>query len=184
MLTVPRVDPPAGEAPVVQFDLTQISRAEGRIEEIAGITPGKAPELLATFNSAYAKSARVMAGVQMERVRAQRALERLKSDITLNRVPALLEEKKLKTSVDLREAVIALDPEYQRLQEQCDHLDAIYELMKGKTRALDMAMSSVKRLLGENAFNWKRPGTSAGNEDRPSLPAASSNGFGKANIGR
>lgn len=183
-LTVPRGL--KGLAPLM-FDLTQVFIAEARISEVAALTPTKAPELLATFNTAYLECARNIAMLEAELTMAKRAADKVRSVVVLERAPAKLLQLGLVTSrnpagsEDLRKAVLDGDVEYQDALSLTDQIECNLELFRGKQKGLEMAYTSVKKLVGEQTFNFGRV-VNGGNEGNAGVGSVV--GMGRPNYGR
>lgn len=158
-ITVPRS---GGNASPVTLDLTGICKAECRIMEVAVVTPQKAPELLATFNSACLELSRFVTFLESEHIYATRAAARIKGTILLDKVPTILKEKGLSNpkspagSEDMRNAILDVDEEYQAALDRVYEMSCYMSLLKGKLKNIEMAYSSVKKILGEGAFNYKQ----------------------------
>lgn len=185
VFVVSRADRKPTEAENLVLDLRIVDKAEARTADIATLTPAKAPELLATFLKALTAAGKALAAVQYERARTERKLDRIRADLLIDQVPQILKDQGLSTpksplgSEDIRQAIIERDPNYQAAVDALDRIIALHELVKGKVRVMDSALSGVKRLLGENAYNWSgRSGVHAGNEDKPA------EGFGRPNLGK
>lgn len=180
-IVVPRGVP--GLAPVT-IDITVLVRAEARIVEVAAVTPVKAPELLATFNIAFLEASKFIALVEQELVQAKRFADKRRSVVILDVVPQVLATKGLATaknpmgSEDLRRAILDGDEEYQKCLDRVNVIECYLELLKGKQKGIEMAYTSVKKLLGEQAFNFgNNHNLSAGGED--GATAGQKVGFGK-----
>lgn len=172
IITIPRGV--TGLAPL-EIDLTNVYRAEGRIPEVAFVTPQKAPELLAVFIDAYASLAKHIVAVDFERSQAERAANKLRAIILLDKVPTILKDKGLTSarspsgSEDLRKAILDSDEEYTSALDKIDQLNALVELIKGKSRSVEMAYTSVKKIIGENAYNFRNTNLS-GPAESPKPP--------------
>lgn len=157
-LTVPRGIP--GLAPL-QIDLQSVYKAESRIPEVAFVTPQKAPELLATFIEAYQLLNQSIVSLDFERSQAERASNRVRATILIDKMPEIIAKKGLATSrspagsEDIRKAVLDLDPEYTSSLDKIDALHAAVELLKGKMKSIEMAYTSVKKIIGEGAYNFR-----------------------------
>lgn len=147
-----------GTDPII-IDLTEVYPVEARLHEVAIVTKTKAPELLSTFNRAYAAVFQQRALLEMEKNTAKREAEKLRAIIILDKVPQILQEKKLATakspagSEDLRQAILALDPEYQEALERVEQITCVIELLTGKLKALENGFTSVKKIMTDDAFN-------------------------------
>src|SRR6266545_4091737 len=120
-LMVPVVPSNAGAE--LQIPLQRILTAERRAEEIAMITPGKAPELLTVFNRAYLDASDAFSKLRYERDRAEDERSKIKAEILLDKVPDLLKAKGIGSSADVRQAIIDLDPGYQAASERVSFIE-------------------------------------------------------------
>lgn len=158
--------------PPLSVSVSTLYRAEGRIHEVAYVTVGKAPELLACLNEAWAEAAKALALVEREHVLAKRESDRIRSVVLMDRVQDVLRAKGLATaknvvgSADLRQAVLDADEEYRTALDRVTTIKCFYELIKGKQKAVEMAFTSVKKIVGEGTSHWMgRQSMSAGNEN-------------------
>ncbi|CAB4127291.1 hypothetical protein UFOVP75_123 [uncultured Caudovirales phage] len=157
-LVVPAGNP---EKPVLKMAVDYIRRAESRIGEIASMTPLKAPELLATFNQAWMDATRFATMLEAQKVEAQRNVDKVRSVILIDKIPGILLAKNLATpkspmgSEDVRNAIIDVDVDYNAAIDRYNTIVCYLDLMKGKAKGLEMAYTSVKRILGEHSFNYK-----------------------------
>jgi hypothetical protein len=181
---VPRGNP--GLQPL-QLNMQSVNSAEERIGEIAYMTAQKAPELLSVFNRAFLDLTRMLAWLDMEASSAARHVNLRKSELLLDEAPRILLEKGMATSKDLRDAIVDKDARYQELLERQSTIKAYRTLLDGKKEGIEMAYTSVKKILGERPMGGSsypvathtpaqreadvQPGQ---NENRPT------GGFGKA----
>jgi hypothetical protein len=178
--------PRVGSQPLC-IDLSKVYSIEARIEEVAFVTPTKAPELLARFNEGYLFLHKQICLLEYELVQATREANKIRSIVLLDRVPVILEQKGLggknrAGSEDLRNAILDGDEEYQSARETVEQVSCIIELLKGKLKAFEMAYTSVKKLLGEGAFNMlsRNPGTGTNPDTKVGQVDRPVQGFGKA----
>ena len=129
-----------------------IMRAEMRGDEIAFVTPEKAPELLATFNRAYLDASQFFATLKLEQNRAEDAVNKARAVALIDKVPVLIKEKGLTSSADVRQALVEQDADYQAAKERLDMISAMLEYMKGKMKYLENAFTSVKKIM--DTGNW------------------------------
>lgn len=180
-MLVPRALP--GLTPLA-IDLTEVIRAESRIHEIATLSAGKAPELLAAFNLAYIEASRAIALLEQELSQAKRRCDQVRAMVILDRVPRVLAERGLASSKspmgseDLRRAVLDMDPDYQQAAQLVADIDGSVEVVRSKLRGIEMAYNSVKKLLSDQTFSFIGS-LSAGNEGNATIGQVV-NGFGKA----
>lgn len=135
------------------LDLGDILIAEQRQNEVASVTPIKAPELLALFNAAWRDVDRMVKQLTAAKIVAEREIVKRQSTMLLEEVSNVLKAKGVDSTKDTRDAVIALDPTIQARQERADQIVAACEYLKGKLKSFENAFSSVKKIMGEDAYN-------------------------------
>jgi len=140
--------PVSSRAEPMEIDLKSILLAEIRQDEVATVTPGKSPELLAAFNRSWRELHALYTQLTVEKNNAVKLVEQRRALLILEEVPKLLDAKGLKSNDANREAVIILDEEFQRRQDVADQIEAVLEYIKGKMKSFDNAFSSVKKILG------------------------------------
>ncbi|NDD84296.1 hypothetical protein EBZ38_08505 [bacterium] len=132
------------------IDLTLIHEVEQRIQEVAFVTSQKAPELMARFNEAFLVLTEYLPKVDYQKLVAQREADKRKSVVLLDEATKILKEKGLSSSADLRKAVLDSDEQYQELCDRVHQISCIYEQLDGKKKAIEMAYTATKKVLGEN----------------------------------
>lgn len=148
--------------PVKELNLTSVTLAEARIQDVARTNPSRAPEMLATFNVAWLDAARALTQIEYEHIIAKTVLADIKGHILLDKVADRLKKAGLATdrnpvgSDTLRQAIIDTDPEYRAQLEICYQLDCARDLLEAKKDALEMAYTSVKKILGESGTSYMR----------------------------
>lgn len=135
-------------------NLADIAQVEARIPEVARVTPQKAPELLATLNMAWRDISDLVVVLRHEHNLAKSNHKKVRSRILLDVVPGIIRERDLSDSKDMREAILDGNEEVQTAQQMEYELACVVELLQGKKQSIEMAYSSVKKLLGEGAFNF------------------------------
>ncbi len=169
-LTVPAGTP--GAQPI-QIDITEIVSLEARKNEVANVTKAKAPELMSAMERGYSAAARLLTNITWEVKKAEDAVEKRKSIVTLEVAPQYLQSRGLVTtrspggSEDQRTAVLATDTEYMSLRENVDRLKAVQEYLRVKVKGFEMAFSAIKKVYDTlNAYGMvegadrKFPGSS------------------------
>lgn len=176
-----RVVPEDDNQGLMKLELRKILSAEARAEEIAVVTPQKAPELLALFNRAYLDASNFFARTKLEQARAEDELAQIRAEILIDKIPGILKEKKLSSSADVRQALIDSDPDYQDAKDRLARLDATVEYMKGKMKFLENAYSSVKKIMDTGNWNMEMRGgrSQLSGEVSGSAPVGSTSRFGQ-----
>lgn len=138
------------------IDLDDIAKAEARIQDIQCVTPSKAPELLSAFTIAWRDLDKLVVILSYQHVVATNKLKAARSRVLIDEVPAILKDKGLPSSKDVRDAIVDRHQEVQDAAETVQQIHCILELIKGKKESIGMAYSSVKRIVGEGAYNMLR----------------------------
>jgi hypothetical protein len=138
---------------VIALDLADIRYTEQRIADIQHVNPHKAPELLTVFNQAYLQLGEHIARLTYQENRAANELDKIKGRLLIDEIPAIIADKKLSNSKDIRDALISADPTYQECKDLYDQLVAATALLKGKQKSIEMAYTSVKKIIGENNYD-------------------------------
>lgn len=168
-----------GEKPIV-IAMGEILKAEARQQEIACVTPEKAPELLQVYNQAWRNLHKIFCTLVFEKKKAEAAVTKRKSVVILEVVEPRLKELNIKSTADTRLAVLDLDQEYVDCLDYLSQTEALAEYIKGKLRSFENAFSSVKKIMQEDAYNMLYKGNDGTSGDTGSAPAGSVNksGFG------
>lgn len=166
---------PAGnpDASPIILDLAYILAAEARQEEVATVTPFKAPELLRTYNKSWLELNTILARLQLERNKALKEVEKRKAVLLLDVIPEKLKERKIPSNDANREAFIVLDPQHSALEDTAMQITAIVKLLEGKLKSFENAFSSVKRIIGQDTYHLGGHGNerlSGGTERSPVAP--------------
>jgi hypothetical protein len=153
------------------LNLGEILTAEARQREVAMVTPVKAPELLYTFNYAWLETDKLVKGLAADLVKAKAQVEKRKARILLYEAEDFLKTRNVASTKDSRDAVIVLDPEYETLQDRVDQIFAAQEWLKGKMKSFENSYSSVKKIMGEDAYDMStrinNPNLSGGGSQKP-----------------
>lgn len=142
------------------INLSAWARQEARLEEVASVTPQKAPELLAAFNRAALDLDRLANTIELEYQFAVRESEKIRASILLDKVPKILAQKGLVRasnplgSDDLRQAILSQDPQLEVACDTADMLKAMGKMLRGKYDAFERAFRSVRTMVGEQNFNF------------------------------
>lgn len=143
-LTIP--NPRPGELRL-KYDLSLVSYAEDRIEEIAFVTPHKGPELLATFSKALRELSRHLAHLHYQCSVASKKRRHRRAVVVIDVVPTVLAEKKLTNNETNREAIVELDPEFSAVCDVEGEVEAAYVFIREKYRTLESCLNAVKKSM-------------------------------------
>jgi len=144
LLKIPRGTP---NIQPLEFELKEIEIIEHRKLEIAYANKETAPELMQIFNTAYCAVARMMAQISYEYTQAKKYADKRRSIILLDIAPDILAKRNLKTSEDLRKAVLDQDEEFLALMDKVSMLEAAHEYLRSKAKGFEMAFQSSKKIF-------------------------------------
>ena len=146
------------EAPIL-LELKDTREAEYRLSDIAVVNHAILPGLISAFTKGLAELARAMGVISFEKVKAQHRMEQRKSHLLIYEVPKIIEEKKLKTSEDIRTAIINLDPDFAELSQVQDNYEEVFENLKIRFKTIEHA------LYGCKTITQFKQGLNVGNDD-------------------
>ncbi len=150
LLKIPRGTP---NLDPLEFELTDLIKAEQRKSEISYVNKETGPELLMTFNESYCSAKRMMNQVNVEYLQAKKYADQRRAVVILDVVPEVLKAKGLASarspggSEDLRKAVLDLDTEHTALCDKVQALEAAYEFLNIKAKGFEMAYHAVKKIF-------------------------------------
>jgi hydrogenase maturation factor HypE len=98
----------------------------------------------------------MVAHLRYEQARATDEMNKVKARILIDKAPGILKEKGLTNSVDMRNAIIDTDPEYEEAKDRADRIEATVEYLKGKLKFMENAYTAVKKIIGEQQWNMTR----------------------------
>jgi len=143
-LVVPRGR--VGLAPIY-LDMTEVYRIEKRIQEIKIADPLSMPDLISDFNYGFVLLGKMIATIELELAEAKMSLQESRSIVMLDKVDKILAEKGiLKSSTDLRDAVVTLDPSVKEANQKVAILQTYAELLYNKSKAMEMAYHGSKEV--------------------------------------
>jgi hypothetical protein len=139
--------PHADGVNVTRLDMTKVAMAEGRLEEVASVTTGKAQELLSFFNEIWLILDKMIKTLMREKGRAEAAVTDAYSDALLSCTDAaVLALGHKKTSADLRKALADRNPRVVRSREILLEIEAVIGFLRGKAESFYRAHHDVRDL--------------------------------------
>jgi hypothetical protein len=136
----------AGQTPIV-LELKHTNYALTRIDDIRIVNPMNLPDLLTVFLKSMTELSRAIGFISAEIVKTKYALERVKSNLLLHEMPRILAEKNIKSSEDIRNAILCLDPKYSEMSEQLDMLEAVLDNLRSKNKNMETATFNCKTVI-------------------------------------
>ena len=157
--TTVRLPGPTADSAELVLNLEKVFLAEVRQGEVATVTPFKAPELLAFFNKIWLDLDEMIKDLVAAETKAEQEVGRVRARLLLNEVEAIIKEKKVASTKESRDAVIVLDQRYIDAQDRVDAIHATAEWLKGKMKSFENSYTSVKKIMGDDAYNMssRRP---------------------------
>lgn len=136
----------------IDLPMEQVARAEARMEEVQFVTGAKAPELLTALNRGWLYVSKLALVVNQHKLKAETATATRRAIVLLDVMPALLKERGIRSSTEVRDAILIQDIEYATCMERENEIRAVLELLKLKAKGLENAFSSVKKIIGDRSM--------------------------------
>lgn len=148
----------AGQVPALQLelDLTKVKEYEALQKDLVSLDINSGPMYMRDFNIAYELVSKLVSEVEKayENAVMQRKHEEAKAKI--ERAPKYFEENKtltpsLKDSMSLREAYVALDPEYLAAKERENSLHALLTYLQNKLEFFRSSHDDARKIYDKMA---------------------------------
>ena len=136
--------------PAISIELDRIKEVEARIPEIARATPISAIELITAFNEGILHYARAISLIELERKEAQQAMKEAEAYCLLEKAEEVIKSKGGKSSADLRNAVVDLDPDVRDARNRYNTLSTYSTYFSQRMQAIEMAYYGAKKVLDVN----------------------------------
>lgn len=157
---VPRGD---GVGDPLILDVAAVVRAESRLAEVAIVNAQNAAELLAVFNEHWLTLQRNVTVLTYEKNKAEDALRRCRAEVLLGcNDEKLRAQGHTKSSADLRDALVEVDPKVTGAQDRLNEIRAVLEFLRGKMQGFENAYNSVKKLVAGTQLPPEKPRFGAG----------------------
>jgi hypothetical protein len=127
-------------------NVSEIFDALERINEIPKATAMTAPELMGTFTKALTQTTRLIGIIEQERIIADSQYRTEKAIALLDRVENILEEKKQKSTADVRDAVLQADVLVREYQDRTKQLEVLSAMFNSTYQDLREALYSTKKI--------------------------------------
>jgi hypothetical protein len=142
---------------LIRIDLLRISRHLKQLERISLVNPHTAPSLLNALNEGWmdVNGLAQQATAELVKMRAQMKLRQ--AQVLVITTDAVLEKLgHSRPSKELRQAVVEIDPEYQRLREKADFIEVARDWLKLQADGLVNGYTAVKKIIGGNQLPYAR----------------------------
>lgn len=136
----------------LQLNFLATYMAEERFNELSILTKEKAPEYLSCMINGMSEMSRYVAVLERELAILEYYLDKRRSTLLLEEVNGKLEEKKLRSSEDLRKAVISLDDKMSDLEMKSIELSYLKNDCKARLKALEATYFSAQKMLDLKTF--------------------------------
>lgn len=131
----------------IKLDMSEVNFAEGRVPEIAFVTPTKGPELMSVFSKACFVLGRHVANVYFHHRMAKKRLGDRAAILLIDVIPDKIKEKDLRDNEQVRQAFLDLDPEYSAAHVAEAQTEATLMLVERKLRDMEGALNAVKKAV-------------------------------------
>lgn len=142
---VPRGD---GQGDPIVLDIAGVVKAEARLQDVAHVNLHTAAELLSTFNENWLLLQKSVTLLTYERNKAENTYKVTRAETLLDMTDEKLKAKgHSKSSADLREAMVEVNPRVNAARDRIEEIRAVLEYLRGKQQAFENAYNSVKKLV-------------------------------------
>lgn len=144
------VVPAFRHAPELRLQMASWQEAMKRFPEAKTLAAANYLDLEFTFQEAWREAKRNAIQVGDALKKAQQNVAEIKSDIILDEIPQLLQEKNLPKSAnnaDFRNAVISRNEEYKKAQEHVEKLEAMLEHFESHMKTMENTSRFLKKQM-------------------------------------
>lgn len=140
-------------------EVGNMQKALARGQEIAICTPVKAPELLATFSTAFGEANELLSKLDLQVNLTEEAIRRRRAVLVLDEMAEIVAAKGHSTAksptgtAEIKEAVVDGDTRMGELRNMLAILKALTALWTGHRRKFEMDHGAVKRILERGMFD-------------------------------
>ena len=136
----------------LQLTFTSTYLAEERYSELPILSKEKTPEFLSCMVSGISELSRYLALVERELALLGYLSERRKAALLLDEVPAKLEERKMRSSEDMRQAIMTLDDKVSELELKTIDLEYIKNDCRARLKTCEAIYFSAQKMLDVKTF--------------------------------
>lgn len=136
----------------LQLMFTATFLAEERFGELSTLSKEKTPEFLSCMINGMSEVSRYVAILERELAILDYQVEKRRANLLLDEVGPKLEEKKLRSSEDLRNSVVALDDKLSALEMRQIELNYLKNDCKARVKSLEAVYFSAQKMLDVKTF--------------------------------
>jgi len=118
--------------------------AEQSVDSIRTASPATFPDLITVFTSSIVELTRSTGILKETLVRLEHKLDYMRANLLINKVPLLAEQKGIKLTAPVAEALITLDPEYNALSLIKEEMANTVVGLEAKQKAINTAYFAIK----------------------------------------
>lgn len=141
------VIPAFGSSQALRLEICKIREAETRMPESKVVNAASYSELEFTFNEAYREAKRNLSSVGYELTKAEKALQGAKAQALIDDYNDFIKEKKLKDSVDIRDAFLQTREDYTDCLDRVNMLKAVAGLLEGKIKVFENVCRYMRKTM-------------------------------------
>lgn len=144
VLTIPRGQK---NLPPLLMDISEIVSALDLSRDLMGINIATYPQIISAINTALVQCTRLITTIDLELKDVSHNLEKAEAVVRLEKADSVISGKGLKTSADLRDAVVAIDLEVSELTNKKNMLVALLKYAENMKSDLERIYFSAKYVL-------------------------------------
>jgi len=133
--------------PELKLSMDKIREAERRILDAKTVNPSTYAELESVFNESYRDIKRHLSSIGYQIAVTDKAMERAKADVLLDKYPTFLEQSDTKDNADLRKAFLIRDESYVKFLDRMNQLKAIESEWEGKIKVMENVCRYMRKQM-------------------------------------
>lgn len=131
---------------VITVELKKTKYAESRLLDIQTTNGNNLQELITVFLCACHELNRAISIINNHLALNKHQQDIIRSTVLIQKMPFLIDQCKQRSSEDVRNALIELDPEYQNNKKTTIMLETCFNNLKDKRKVIEMAYFSCQKI--------------------------------------
>lgn len=139
--------PAMGKVPELKLTMEKIVSAENRIIEAKTVNPATYADLEHAFNESYRDLKRHLSSIGYQIAVTDKAMEKAKADVLLDKYPGYIESNGFKDNTDLRKAFLTRDETYSAALDRMNQLKALESNFEGKIKVMENVCRYMRKQM-------------------------------------
>jgi hypothetical protein len=139
--------PALGKVPELRLTMEKVIEAEKRLIEAKTVNPSTYADLEHCFNESYRDLKRHLSSIGYQIAQTDKAMEKAKAEVLLDKYPAYLETVEAKDNSDLRKAFLIRDETYSQALDRFNQLKALESNFEGKIKVVENVCRYMRKQM-------------------------------------